>query len=338
MDTENAMELKTPKTLVEAIRYYADPAVAEAYMVSKRWPDGVTCPHCGAVKVYRLEKQRRWKCSGKHEQRQFSVKTNTVMEDSPLSLDKWLTATWLIVNAKNGISSYEIHRALGVTQKTAWFLLHRIRLALKQGTFTKLSGTVEADESYIGGKTANYKRSKIAELKKEAKAKAPGRPVNLGRVAKKAIIMGMLERGQNGQPSQMRTQQIESPRRPHIQDAVRQNVETGSMLMTDALSSYKGLQDSFIHMAVNHAVSYAQGNIHTNGLENFWSLMKRMLIGTYVACEPFHLEAYLDEQCFRFNYRKENDGQRFARALVGVEGKRLTYAELIGKTTNALPT
>lgn len=200
------MELKTPKTLMEAMRYYADPATAEAYMVAKRWPEGVTCPHCGSQKVYRLEKQRRWKCSQKHEQRQFSVKTGTVMEDSPIALDKWLTATWMIVNAKNGVSSYEIARTLGITQKSAWFLDHRIRLALKQGTFKKMGGTVEADEAHVGGKTSNFKKSKIRRLRAEAKAMKPGKPTNLARVVKKAIVMGMLERGQNGQPSQVRAQ------------------------------------------------------------------------------------------------------------------------------------
>jgi transposase-like protein len=262
---ENAMELKTPKTLMEAIRYFADPAIAEAYMVSKRWPDGVKCPHCGSTKVYRLEKQRRWKCANKHPLRQFTVKVGTVMEDSPLPLDKWLCATWMIVNAKNGISSYEIHRGLGITQKSAWFLDHRIRLALKAGTFEKLSGTVEADESYVGGKVGNMKKAKQAALR--AEHKEPGKPPKIGgrMTLNKAIVMGLLERGRDGQPSQMHTTMIESARRPHIQGAVREHVEPNSILMTDALSSYKGLQAEYIHMAINHALSYAKGRIHTNG-------------------------------------------------------------------------
>ncbi len=327
------MELKTPQTLMEAIRVYADPAVAEAYWAGKRWPNGVTCPHCGATKVYRLETQRRWKCSVNHPQRQFTVKTGTIMEDSPLSVDKWLVATWMIVNAKNGISSYEIHRAIGVTQKSAWFLLHRIRHALKVGSFDKMSGIVEADEAFIGGKVANFKKGKIAKLRAEAKALKPGRPVNLSRVVKKAIVVGMLERGMNGNASQVRTEMVEVRRRPHITEIIKKNVEQGATVMTDALRSYNGLKDEgFIHMAINHAVSYARGAVHTNSLENFWALMQRMLLGTYVACEPFHLDAYLAEQAFRFNNRKATDGERFQRALPGAVGKRLTYAELTGKT------
>lgn len=324
--------IEQPKTLVEAIRLYSNPNVAQAYMVSKRWPDGVTCPQCGSKEVYYLANQRRWKCKNKHPKQQFTVKTGTVMEESPLSLDKWLIATWMIVNAKNGISSYEIARGLGITQKSAWFLDHRIRLALKDGFGKKLSGTVEADEAQIGGRVGNFKKSKLVELRKKAKEMKPGRPVNLSRVAKKAIVMGMLERGQNGQPSQVRTNMIENVRRPHIQDVLKKNVKSGSNLMTDALGSYRGLESEFVHRMINHAVSYAQGNVHTNGIENFWSLLKRTLEGTYVACEPFHLERYLDEQCFRFNFRKLTDAERFTKALAGVAGKRLTYAELTGNT------
>jgi transposase-like protein len=264
-----------------------------------------------------LEKYRRWECSNKHPRRQFTVKVGTVFEDSPIAIGKWLMVIWMLTADKNGVSSYEIHRSIGVTQKSAWFMMHRVRLALKQGTFNKAGGTVEADEAFIGGKVGNFKKGKLHELRTEAKAMKPGRPVHLGRLVKKTIIMGILERGQNGEASQMRTTMIESRRRPHIQDAVRQQVEPGSMLMTDTLNSYKGLQDTFIHMAINHALSYAKGNIHTNGLENFWALMKRTLEGTYVACEPFHLERYLDEQCFRFNNRKMTDGERFVKALGG---------------------
>lgn len=319
---------KQPETLVEAIRYFSNPDVALGFMVKMVWPDGVVCQHCGGAEHSFLKSRRIFKC--KACRKQFSIKTGTIMEDSPLGLDIWLTAVWMIANAKNGISSYEIHRGLGITQKTAWFLLHRIRLAMKVGSFRKLEGTVEADESYVGGKLKNLKKSKLAALR--AERKKPGKPSCLSGTWSKTIVMGLLERGKNGEPSQMRAHLIPTARRPHIQDAVKQNVEPGSMLMTDALASYKGLQDSFIHMAINHALSYAKGRIHTNGLENFWSLFGRTIQGTYVACEPFHLEAYLDEQTFRFNNRKGTDADRFTRVLQSISGKRLTYSQLIGQT------
>jgi len=141
-----------PKTLVEAVRYFKDPDVCLQFMVALRWPDGVICPRCGSKEVTFLAKARVWKCRTQHPSQKFSVKVGTVMEDSPIGLDKWLPAIWLLVNAKNGISSYELHRALGVTQKTAWFLLHRVRLAMQDTVGGLLSGQVEAYETYIGGK------------------------------------------------------------------------------------------------------------------------------------------------------------------------------------------
>lgn len=331
------MPVKQPATLIEAIRVYDDPDVAEACMASKRWPNGVACPHCGATKVYRLEKQRRWKCSEKHPGRQFSVKTGTIMEDSPIPLNKWLIATWLLVNAKNGISSHEVHRSLGITQKSAWFVLHRLRYALKIVSMEKLTGTIEADEMHHGGSTGNYSQGKKKALHAQAKKLKPGKPVHLSRVAKKSIVMGMLERGQKGQPSQMRTAPIQSVRRPHISEIIKAHVEPGAFLMTDSLSAYKHLGEAgYIHMAVNHAIRYAEGRIHTNGVENFWSLLARTLQGTYVAVEPIHLNAYLDEQCWRFNHRKMTDGERMIRVLPGTVGKRLTYKELTGKVESPL--
>jgi transposase-like protein len=329
MNKEIAMT--APKTLQQAIIYFADADRALEYMKPLVWPDGIMCPHCQSKeKQYFFAKRRVWKCSVCKQQ--FSIKIGTVMEDSPLGLDKWLAAMWLIVNAKNGISSYEIHRALGVTQKSAWFLLHRIRLAMQTGSFKKMSGTVEIDEAYLGGKLRNMKKSKLAEIRKAAQKPNGQRPA-LGGSIGKAIVVGLLERGQDGKPSQVRTTTVATPKRPHIQDVVRQNVEPSSIAMTDALGSYKGLQADYIHMAVNRAICYAKGRIHTNGLENFWSLLSRTIQGTYIACEPFHLMRYLDEQCFRFNNRKMNDSERLATVMAMVGGKRLTYAELTGKVT-----
>lgn len=244
MNTKTTTE---PKTLQEAILHFSKVENCIKFMMPLVWPKGVTCPHCGVIADHHFIQSRAiWRC--RDCKKQFSIKIGTVMEDSPLGLDKWLVAMWLISNARNGISSYEIHRALGITQKSSWFLLHRIRLAMKTGSFKKASGQVEADEMYVGGKIANFSKAKKAKLKAEAKALKPGRPVNMARVVKKAIVMGILERAKDGKPSQMRTVQLESTKRPHITEILKAQVERGSFVFTDALNSYKHLgQDGFIH-------------------------------------------------------------------------------------------
>lgn len=305
--------MKTPNTLLEATRLFKDPDKAHEYLRDLRWPDGVIpCPDCGGTGHYYLATQRRWKC--KACKRQFSVKVGTIFEDSPLGLDKWLIAVWLIVNAKNGISSYEIHRALGVTQKTAWFMLHRIRLALQEGTFEKFNGEVEADETYIGGRAINMHRGPKRQKH------------SIGGGAGKALVIGFLERG-----GKVRAKHIGAHDRPYIENVVRSNVEEGAKLYTDSHGSYRFMSQWYLHEFVDHAVRYAEGVVHTNCLENYWSLLKRSIRGTYVSVEPFHLFRYLDEQAFRYNERKGTDGQRFDLAASSTAGKRLTYRELTGK-------
>lgn len=151
-----------PATLQEAIVYFSNPANCRDYVVARRWPNCVTCPRCGSTNVAFSEKYNRWQCNSRHDRRQFTLKTGTVMEDSPIGVDKWLTATWQIVNCKNGISSYEVHRAIGITQKSAWFMDHRIRMAFNGSESGKASGHVEADETFIGGKARNMHASKRA--------------------------------------------------------------------------------------------------------------------------------------------------------------------------------
>ncbi len=306
-------EANFPKTLQEAIIYFADADTCVTFMAMLRWPEGVTCPHCEGKAVSYLSSRRMWKCMNKTCHKQFSVKRGTVMEDSAIGLDKWLCAIWMIANAKNGISSYEIHRALGVTQKSAWFLLHRIRLAMQTGTFEKLSGTVEVDETFIGGLSRNMHKDK-----REAKISSTG---GCG----KAIVMGLLERHGN-----VRTKVIFDRSKETMQDVVRQHVECGSEVMTDAWKSYRGLDPEYVHQFIDHAETYVNGNVHTNSIENFWCLLKRSIKGTYVSVEPFHLFRYLDEQAFRFNERKGKDADRFVEAVKNVAGKRLTYEELTG--------
>lgn len=251
--------------------------------------------------------------------KQFSVKVGTIMEDSPIGLDKWLAAIWLIANAKNGISSYEIHRALGVTQKTGWFLLHRIRLTMQTGTFEKMGGTVEVDETFIGGLSRNMHKHA-----REAKITGTGG-------AGKAIVMGLLER--HGEGSKVRVKVICDRTRETLHGEVRQHVQSGAEVMTDAHRSYMGLDSEYVHQFTDHAETYVRGNVHTNGIENFWSLLKRSIKGTYVSVEAFHLFRYLDEQSFRFNERKGKDADRFVKTVAQVTGKRLTYEELTGGQT-----
>ena len=303
-----------PANPQDAIRYFADADRCLETAVAMRWPDGVKCPTCGSREVTFLKTRRLWKCKKKHARQQFSVKVGSIFEDSPIPLDKWFTAIWLLANCKNGISSYEIARDLGLTQKTGWFLLHRIRKALQAGSFEKMSGEIEADESFIGGLARNM------HVDKKAKITGTGG-------AGKEIVMGLLER----ETGKVRLKHVADRRKRTLHAEIRENVETGSEIFTDALLSYDGLAPEFVHGFVDHAERYVNGRIHTNGLENFWSLLKRGLRGTYVSVEPFHLFRYLDEQAFRYNERKTNDAGRFVRALAGVTDKRITYKELTGK-------
>ena len=306
-----------PKTLQEAVVYFADPQNCMDYIVARRWSNGVVCPTCGNTKVSFLKNQNKWQCSSHHTKRQFSVKTGTIFEDSPIGLDKWLAAMWLVVNCKNGISSCEIARDLGITQKSAWHLMHRVRRAMQTTPDGKLSGHVEVDETFIGGKARNMH---VAQRQR--------RITGTGGKDKTPVI-GILERG-----GKVRTAVVPNRRKKALQSQVRDHVEAGSALYTDFLLSYEGLAGEYAHKVVDHAVEYVNGNVHTNGLENYWSLLKRAISGTYVSVEPFHLFRYLDEQSFRFNERKITDGERFDLAVRQIVGKRLTWNEATGKTEN----
>jgi len=311
----------TPETLLDAVRYFSDPDVCIAYMARARWGsiDAVACPTCGSRKVHYLDARRLWQCNTKHPRRQFSVKVGTIFEDSPLGLEKWLPAVWLLTNAKNGVSSYEMARGLGITQKRAWFMLHRIRLAM-QIPADRFSGEVEADETFIGGAARFMHKSKKSE---RLGGKRGG---TVGKVA----VMGLLERHGPDRTSRVKMAVVPNVRRRQLQDEVRQHVAPGSNLYTDALQSYSGLADEYVHKVIDHAEAYTKGKVHTNGLENFWSLLKRAIKGTYVSVEPFHLFRYLDEEVFRFNQRRDPDGDggRFLKVLRAVVGRRLTFAEL----------
>ncbi len=310
---------REPTSLQEAILYFANPDNCIDYVAIRRWPDGVACPGCGSKKVSFNANRRTWKCGSHHPKREFSVKVGTIYEDSPIPLDKWLTATWMLTNCKNGVSSYEIARDIKVSQKSAWFMLQRIRLAMQDDFFGSKLGTnggeVEVDETFIGGKARNMH---VSERKR--------RITGTGTKDKTAVV-GILERG-----GKVRASVVPSRRKAVLQEEVRRHVTAGAALYSDALKSYEGLATEYAHQVVDHACQYVDGRVHTNGLENFWSLLKRGISGTYVSVEPFHLFRYLDEQMFRFNNRKDlDDAGRFDLAVRQIVGKRITFAQLTGK-------
>ncbi len=305
-----------PRTLLEATRYFADLDVATMFVAKLRWPDGPVCPVCDGTEHGYISTRRLFKCKNKTCRKQFSVKQGTIFEDSAIPLDKWLAAIWLIANSKNGISSHELGRAIGLTQKSAWFVLHRIRLAMQTGSFDRFDGETEVDETLVGGKARNMH----AHIRKERIH---------GPIENKTIVAGALNRSDGG-PSQVRAQVVANQRHGTLQKYVHTNVEPGSTLYTDAHVSYRSLAGEYDHQVIDHAETYVNGRITTNGIENFWSLLKRGLHGTYVAVNPEHLFRYLDERVFTFNMRKMTDLERFQTVLGHVAGRRLTYASLIG--------
>lgn len=306
-----------PTTLLEAVRYFSDLDVCTEYVAKLRWPDGPVCPRCESTEYSYLKTRRLWKC--KSCKKQYSVKVGTIFEDSPLGLDKWLPAVWLIANAKNGISSHEVGRALGVTQKSAWFMLHRIRLAMQSRTFNMLDGEVEVDETYIGGKARHMHR---ADRERRLGTTKGGLHPAIGKTA----VIGMVERG-----GKVRAKVVEDTKMRTLESYVRDSIEPGATVYTDDLPSYRRLGREFNHLTVNHAVQYVDGRVHTNVIENFWSLVKRGLHGTYISVRPFHLFRYLDERAFTFNERNLTDLGRFTLVLGSVTGRRLTYARLTGR-------
>lgn len=326
---------QVPTSLMEAIRYFSDPDVCQEFIASLRWMNGVVCPHCGSKTVGFLKTRRIYKCKAKECRKQFSVRTGSILEESPIPLDKWLMATWLIVNCKNGISSYEIARDLKITQKSAWFLLHRIRLVLRNGSWEKMGGPegAESDGAFFGGNPQRMHKSRRLKINIEHY----GTPKDQrSHWPNKTSVLGFYDR----ESRTVRAKVVPNMKRETLQNEILANIHQGSRLYTDQANAYNSVADKYIHETVNHLDNYVRGQVHTNCLENFWSLMKRHLRGTYVAVEPFHLDRYLDEQMFRFNNRttKDNpldDADRFMLAVSQITGKRLTWNELTGKLPEA---
>lgn len=306
--------MKQPQTLKEAIEYFANPETCFEYVVNLRWQDGiVTCPRCQSENVSFVRTRRIWNCL--HCRKQFSIKTGTIFQNSTIGLDKWLATMWLIANAKNGVSSCEIARAIGVTQKTAWFMDHRIRLAMQVESSEPLTGEVEADETYIGGKAENMHKARRERVIRGRGASG------------KTAVFGMLER-----QGRVRTKVVQDTGSETLQREIAKNVKSGATIYTDAFPSYEGLDPTFVHEVIDHAVAYVNGRIHTNGMENFWSLLKRCLHGTYIHVDPEHLFRYLDEETFRFDHRKLTDAERFVLAVANIVDKSISYNTLTRKT------
>lgn len=314
-----------PKTLLEAVSYFADEDRAHAFLVEMRWPSGVRCARCGSENVGNLVKcgkpgkeRRLWNC--KACKKQFTAKVGTIFEDSPLPLAKWLPAVWLVVNAKNGISSCELARSLGITQKTAWHMGHRVRTAIQRGGgIVRMDGVVECDESFIGGLARNMH----ADKRREKITTTGG--------GNKTAVMGLLQRHSSKGESRIVAGVVPSVKRKVLVGAIQKYVAPGAEIHTDKWVGYNRMPSEYVHKVVDHAECYVKDGVHTNGLENFWSLLKRTLKGTHVHCAPFHLFRYLDDQTYRFNERTENDQGRFLGAIRTVKGRRLTYKKLIGK-------
>lgn len=320
-------ETTGPMTLIQAVIHFSDLTVCHEYMAKLKWPDGViACPACGCIEVGKIASRRMYQCKSKECRKQFSVKVGTIFEDSALGLDKWFVAVWCITNAKNGISSCELARAIGVTQKSAWHMLHRVRHAMHVGSFDKFTGEVESDECYIGG---------LARNMHARRRKASG--IKGGGGAGKAIVHGVLERGDKStnKTSRIRAGVITKVSAQTLVPIINDTVQAGSSIYTDTAGAYKAsdLSNTFVHQMIDHAVEYVKDRCHTNGLENYWSLLKRTISGTYVSVDAPHLGRYVDEQVFRFNERKTDDAGRFAIVMPGIVGKRLTYKELIGDDT-----
>lgn len=302
--------IKQFDTLIQMMAAFPDEQSAIDHFTAIRWKKGAFCPHCDSGKVYHFSDARTHKCGDCRKR--FSIKVGTIFEDSKIELRKWFMAIWLITSHKKGIASTQLAKDIGVTQKTAWFMTHRLRHAAQTKSFNRpLDGEVEADETFIGGK----------EKDKHAWQRTGGKQGGAGKVS----VLGLLER-----EGELRTGITPNLSARNVQTIIRENVAPGAALMTDEHGAFVGLADSYFHHRVNHSAGEYVRHfcIHTNGIESVWALFKRQIVGTHHYLSPKHLSRYLGEMTWRFNLRGIGEGQR-VNALLDQTSGRLTYKELI---------
>jgi transposase-like protein len=308
--SKTAPAMKSFDTLLQMMSAFPDEQSAVDHFTALRWKDGAFCPLCGSTRVYHFSDNRTHKCGDCRKR--FSIKVGTIFEDSKIGLRQWMMAVWLITSHKKGIASTQLAKDIGVTQKTAWFMLHRLRHAAATPSFNRpLSGAVEADETFVGGKEKN----------KHTRQRTGGKQGGAGKVA----VLGILER-----EGELRTGVTPSLSARNVQTVIRDNVAPGTALMTDEHGSFVGLGRDYIHHRVNHSAGeYVRHQcLHTNGIESVWSLFKRQIIGTHHYLSPKHLPRYLGEMTWRFNARESGEGERVNALLARTTG-RLTYKALI---------
>jgi transposase-like protein len=304
------------KNLPELIRYFSDEKTAWDYLEFQKWDGTPTCPHCGSTKVYRLKEGPNFKCGNRECDRKFNAKVGSIFENSKIPLSKWYAAIYIATAHKKGISSHQLARDLGVTQKTGWFMLHRIRELARVNNDVELSDTIQVDETYVKGKMANKSKRNRALIRDGLKEDVT------------TIVLGGVENGGKGFLRVIPNTMHETVK-PIIQEMA---TDAGTVLVTDSSNIYNGMERIYTaHITVNHSIDeYVRDGYHTNQVEGFFSLLKRGIIGIYHSTSPKHLQRYCDEFSYRYNTRKIKDADRFRQTMQKTEG-RLTYARLIEK-------
>lgn len=304
------------KNLKDLMTRFSDEQACRDYLVQQRWNGVPECPYCGCQKSYKIENGKRFKCANKECYKKYSVTVGTIFEASNIPLTTWFAAMYLITAHKKGVSSVQLAKNLGVTQKTSWFIIHRIRESLKDKGSELLSNTVEVDETYIGGKLAN----KHSKERKEARKKGTGYTANM------TGVMGMVERKGDLKLKVIGINNAGVAVKP----VIRENISPDAIVITDGFGGYHGLSKEYKqHEVLNHSRDeFVRGEFHTNTIEGFFSFLKRSLYGCYHAVSPKHLQKYCDENAYRYNTRKLHDGFRFQLSMQNIEG-RLKYVNLV---------